>query len=87
MISHVSEKLVERCESLIAHIAIGWMIIAVCSQMRRQIVLLIEAFVTKRAFKRFLACVGALQYLEFSHSCKPTGMLCKLTIWVLRLLD
>jgi hypothetical protein len=47
---HMTEKLVERREGLIAHAAIRWMVVAVRSQMRRKIVLLIKAFIAKRAF-------------------------------------
>lgn len=50
VLTHVSEKLVERRERLIAHAAVRRMIVAVCPQMRREIVLLIKALLTKRAF-------------------------------------
>lgn len=58
VLAHVSEKLVERRERLVAHAAVGWMIIAVRPQVRRQIVLLVKALITKRTF-----CVGGEGWL------------------------
>jgi hypothetical protein len=47
---HVTKQLIKRGESLTAHAAVRWMIVAVRSQMRRKIVFLIEAFIAERAF-------------------------------------
>lgn len=50
VVPHVRDKLVVRREGLIAHGTVGWMIVAVRSQMRRKVVLLIETFLAEGAF-------------------------------------
>lgn len=50
MFPHVREKLVARREGLVAQGTVGRMVVAVRSQMRRKVVLLIETFLAECAF-------------------------------------
>lgn len=63
VLTHVSEKLVERREIQIAETAVRRMIVTVSPQVRRKVVLLIEAFIAEGTLEWLLSRMRSLKII------------------------